>query len=905
MKEFQEEEGQIVIYGAREHNLKNIDLTIPRNSLTVITGLSGSGKSSLAFDTIYAEGQRRYMETFSAYARQFLGGMERPDVDKITGLSPVISIEQKTTNKNPRSTVGTTTEVYDFLRLLFARAGEAYSYVTGSRMVKYTDEKIIELIQKDFAGKKILLLAPVVKGRKGNYKELFENLRKKGFISANTLYERLQHLSPNTGILLTGWMQDAEGYLYDHEKVHHNICQLAQTPVFSVTDWGNNNIDYIGGYYAESFDYGVLLSELALRVLGGVPAKAIPLQSNTQSLGVHINETLLEANHLNIGNCNTSRLYFYNRPPTFWTKHRTLLLLCGGSLGGGILIYLVIFTSLRFVFYRKKLDKTQSEIDTSMNNQEHLSAALRVFLEAKNEKESVEKILQRMLKELEADRAYIFEFDMQHNTSKNTYEICADTVPPQIEYLQHIPNEDIPWLYSQMQEDKLLITEDLRVTQKIKFEKERHLLLEQGIISMFVAPLHVNNQLWGYVGVDYVRQVRPCSQQDKIYLQTLAQILCIGIEHFRSEKRNTQSKRRVAELESLFSFASIQAHIGVAQWNVSTRQGFATDQWFINLGETTRDITQVIDTYRYMHPEDRTALLQFIDEAAQGQAHTFGRHVRIRQNNEWHWYKYHASLRDPHASGEQVELVFLSADIDNLKKIEANLIQAKAKAEESDRLKSAFIANMSHEIRTPLNAIVGFSNLLASEMDFSEEDKAEYTRIISVNNDILLQLINDILDISKIEAGVMDFTENTVELNQFFQEIKSVFQLKAKTGIEIKFIPEQAEEYAIKIDRIRLNQVISNFLNNALKFTRQGHIFFGYRLREKDIYFYVEDTGIGIPKDQQASVFRRFVKLNNFIQGTGLGLSICSTIIDKFNGKIGVESEPEKGSTFWFTIPRD
>lgn len=184
MKGIQEEEGNIAIYGAREHNLKNIDLVIPRDSLTVITGLSGSGKSSLAFDTIYAEGQRRYMETFSAYARQFLGGMERPDIDKITGLSPVISIEQKTTNKNPRSTVGTTTEVYDFLRLLFARAGEAYSYLTGSKMVKYTDEKIIELIQSDFAGKKILILAPVVKGRKGHYKDLFENLRKKGFLAA-------------------------------------------------------------------------------------------------------------------------------------------------------------------------------------------------------------------------------------------------------------------------------------------------------------------------------------------------------------------------------------------------------------------------------------------------------------------------------------------------------------------------------------------------------------------------------------------------------------------------------------------------------------------------------------------------------------------------------------------------
>ncbi|MEG1737490.1 MAG: excinuclease ABC subunit UvrA [Odoribacter sp.] len=184
MKGTQDDDGLIAIYGAREHNLKNIDLTIPRNSLTVITGLSGSGKSSLAFDTIYAEGQRRYMETFSAYARQFLGGMERPDVDKITGLSPVIAIEQKTTNKNPRSTVGTTTEVYDFLRLLYARAGEAYSYATGSKMVKYTDEKIIELILQNFANQKILILSPMIKGRKGHYKDLFESVRKKGFISA-------------------------------------------------------------------------------------------------------------------------------------------------------------------------------------------------------------------------------------------------------------------------------------------------------------------------------------------------------------------------------------------------------------------------------------------------------------------------------------------------------------------------------------------------------------------------------------------------------------------------------------------------------------------------------------------------------------------------------------------------
>ena len=178
----QREDEKINVWGARVHNLKNIDVEIPRNALTVITGLSGSGKSSLAFDTIFAEGQRRYIETFSAYARNFLGNMERPDVDKITGLSPVISIEQKTTNKNPRSTVGTTTEIYDYLRLLYARAGTAYSYMTGEEMVKYTEEQVISMILKDYAGKAVFILAPLVRQRKGHYRELFESMRRKGYL---------------------------------------------------------------------------------------------------------------------------------------------------------------------------------------------------------------------------------------------------------------------------------------------------------------------------------------------------------------------------------------------------------------------------------------------------------------------------------------------------------------------------------------------------------------------------------------------------------------------------------------------------------------------------------------------------------------------------------------------------
>ena len=171
----------IEIYGAREHNLKNIDVVLPRNKLIVITGISGSGKSSLAFDTIYAEGQRRYMESFSAYARSFMGNLERPDVDKINGLSPVISIEQKTTSKNPRSTVGTVTEIYDFMRLLFARASEAYSYLTDKKMSRQSEDQIITHIMQAFQGEKLVLLSPVVKGRKGHYRELFQQIRKMGF----------------------------------------------------------------------------------------------------------------------------------------------------------------------------------------------------------------------------------------------------------------------------------------------------------------------------------------------------------------------------------------------------------------------------------------------------------------------------------------------------------------------------------------------------------------------------------------------------------------------------------------------------------------------------------------------------------------------------------------------------
>ncbi len=229
----------IDVYGARVHNLKNVDVSLPRYKLSVITGLSGSGKSSLAFDTIYAEGQRRYIETFSAYARNFLGNMERPDVDKITGLSPVISIEQKTTNKNPRSTVGTTTEVYDFLRLLFARAGEAYSYVTGEKMVKYTEEQILDLIEHDYKGEAIFLLAPLVNARKGHYKELFEQVRRKGYLNVRVDGEIKEIVH---GMKLDRYKNHTIEVVIDKLVVSDGNMQRVQASVRTAMKQGNGTI---------------------------------------------------------------------------------------------------------------------------------------------------------------------------------------------------------------------------------------------------------------------------------------------------------------------------------------------------------------------------------------------------------------------------------------------------------------------------------------------------------------------------------------------------------------------------------------------------------------------------------------------------------------------------------------
>ena len=252
-------------------------------------------------------------------------------------------------------------------------------------------------------------------------------------------------------------------------------------------------------------------------------------------------------------------------------------------------------------------------------------------------------------------------------------------------------------------------------------------------------------------------------------------------------------------------------------------------------------------------------------------------------------------------NGMPLTLVGSSLVITERKKMEDELLSAKDRAEESNRLKSAFLANMSHEIRTPLNAIIGFSNILAAAEE--EQEKQEYINIIESNNTLLLQLISDILDLSKIEAGTLEFSYCNIELNDIISEIESVTRYRTESnGIQL-IVQKGLPSCLIRTEKNRLMQVLNNLLNNASKFTSQGSITFGYKLCDKELYFYVKDTGCGIPADKVNSIFGRFVKLNSFVQGTGLGLSICQTIVEHMGGRIGVESEEGKGSTFWFTIP--
>lgn len=365
---------------------------------------------------------------------------------------------------------------------------------------------------------------------------------------------------------------------------------------------------------------------------------------------------------------------------------------------------------------------------------------------------------------------------------------------------------------------------------------------------------------------------------------------------------DTIAYNKIQEFESFFDLVGDYAKVGYAHFDALSRDGYALRSWYRNVGEEEgTPLPEIIGIHSHFHPEDRAVMIDFLDKVIKGESSKLSRDVRIRRaDGNYTWTRVNVLVRNYQPQDNIIEMLCINFDITELKETERMLIGAKEKAEEADRLKSAFLANMSHEIRTPLNAIVGFSSLLEEAED--AEEKHLYAKIIEENNKLLLQLISDILDLSKIEAGTFDIIPEQVDAQQLCNELLQSMQVRATEQVEILLAPE-LPELTFTSDKNRLYQVLLNFVTNALKFTSEGSIVIDYRINGNEVRFSVQDTGMGIEPEKQEAIFTRFVKLNNFIAGTGLGLPICQSIVTQLGGKIGVESEPGKGSCFWFTYP--
>lgn len=669
-------------------------------------------------------------------------------------------------------------------------------------------------------------------------------------MQTNHLLDTLYTVDPKTtGILFSSWF-------YKHTFAgntslvtnSHLLVSTTSAPLFSLgmMTIKDNAGGIIGGYIYDQHVYSQKIIQTIQSILNGKQASEIPFYEPSDAAPT-INYNVLLRKGMSPYLCPPGTIFF-NKPPTFWEQYGYFIL---GTIVCFIL--LALFFQYRISHLNKLKKIQQKEIDTMTSYKNLINNMPILYMQEElimNEEGTPIELVYRNVN-AHFEKSFFRKEDV---VGKKASEIFPESMP---EFLHFT---------------KMSLAENKAITFPYYFKQI------DTFYDVVLKGTHHNN---------------------------IVDIFCLDSTELH------KAQQKLSATNNKLAMALDVANIVPWKWDLRSKTILCDINRPIELSTNDKDVNEeqlaVPDSQYFskIFKEDRKRVEKAYDDLIEGRSDKVREEYRVInvQNNihRIEWVEAQAAVETRDENGKPLTLVGSSQVITTRKKMEMELTTARDRAEESNRLKSAFLANMSHEIRTPLNAIVGFSGILASTDE--EEEKQEYVSIIENNNTLLLQLISDILDLSKIEAGTLEFQYSNIDLNKMLNELTSSLQLKIKSE-KVQLTCHLAEKNCfIHTEKNRLSQLLINLISNAIKFTTEGYIRFGYELRGKEIYFYVSDTGCGIPKDKQKSIFGRFVKLNSFEQGTGLGLSICQTLVEHMGGTIGVDSEEGKGSTFWFTLP--
>lgn len=670
-------------------------------------------------------------------------------------------------------------------------------------------------------------------------------------MTTNQLLDSLYFVdTKTTGVLFASWFYK---YAFAGTSMlatnSHKLIAATSVPIFSLSmvNIASGKEGMLGGYTYNQDRYDAALIQTISDVLKDKQARHIPCYIPTDGAPV-INYEILVRDGLSLSTC-PANTRFLNKPPTFWEHYRYFIL---GTLFSILLITLLFLYRIRNLNALKKAQ--QNEIDAMATYKMLVNNMPILYMQEELVTDKNGNPIELIYRNVNSEFEKHF-YRKEEVIGRKGSEIFPESMP---EFLHFT---------------KMALTEKRAITFPYYFKA----------IDTFYDVVLKGTHQGNMIDIFCLNSTELHKAQQKLSATNSKLAMALDVANIVPWKWDLKSKTILCDINRPIELSTDEQEVEDSQLSVPDSQYFSK-----------------------IFEEDRERVKQAYRDLIEGRAEKVKEEYRIVnvQKNNLHkveWVEAQAAVEARDEDGKPLTLVGSSLVITNRKKMEQELTTAKELAEESNRLKSAFLANMSHEIRTPLNAIVGFSGILASTEE--EEEKQEYVSIIENNNTLLLQLISDILDLSKIEAGTLELNYSNIELNELMRELERGFLLRVKTdAVKLEFV-EPAGPCMAYTEKNRLSQLMINLVTNAIKFTEKGSIRFGYEMRENELYFYVTDTGCGIPKDKQQNIFGRFVKLNSFAQGTGLGLSICKTLMDHMGGRIGVESEEGKGSTFWFTLP--